>query len=278
MSLRIWHQSFTVLGDVPVYREALAQRVSEIVRPGTIVDLHGQIPGTFPADYPGTDLAYNFLYWLHGIQWVAAAREAERQGYDAMVLASMSDPMLREIRTIVDIPVVGYGESVFNYAGYYGRRIGMLVFIAERKESWPERIRQWGMQERFAGVMPAGVTFKEVVAAYSDPVRCKAVLATVAESAERLIRETGADLILPAEMPLNLLLAREKVSSLGSATVLDGLATCLSAAESVADLQKSSGMSPSARGFFNVRPDKARVQQALEFYGLADLGRRIPKD
>jgi len=59
---------------------------------------------------------------------LAAAREAQAQGFDAMVLASIAGPMAREIRTIVDIPVVGYGEAAFNLAGLYGRRAGMLVF------------------------------------------------------------------------------------------------------------------------------------------------------
>ena len=90
--MRIWHQSFTVLQDLPAYVEVLKQRIAAVVRPDTEVVLHGQIPGTYPSDYPGTDLAYGVLYWVHGLQWLAAAREAQKQGFDAMVLASIAGP------------------------------------------------------------------------------------------------------------------------------------------------------------------------------------------
>lgn len=274
--MKIWHQSFTVLDDVPAYRDALRQRVEKLLPPGDSVELHGMIPGTFTGDYPGSDLSFNFLYWLHGLQWVAAAREAEARGFDAMVLASMSDPMLREIRTIVDIPVAGYGEAAFNVASQYGRRVAMLVFIVERRDIWPERVRQWGASERFAGVGPAGVAFQDVMAAYDDPARLAALVARLEESADRLIRETGADVIVPAEMPLNLILARAGVNRLGKAAVVDGLAACLDAAGQMVRFKAQGIMAPSEQGYFNVRPDKRRVAQALAFYGLEDLGKRIP--
>jgi len=71
--MKIWHQSFTVLQDLPDYVNALKLRISEVVRPGTEVVLHGQIEGTYSSDYPGTDLAYGVLYWMHGLQWVGGS-------------------------------------------------------------------------------------------------------------------------------------------------------------------------------------------------------------
>src|SRR6185369_1995009 len=91
--MRIWHQSFTVLQDLPAYVQVLKERIATVVRPDTEVVLHGQIPGTYTSEYPGSDLAYGVLYWMHGLQWLAAAREAEKQGFDAMVLASIAGPM-----------------------------------------------------------------------------------------------------------------------------------------------------------------------------------------
>ena len=78
-------------------------------------------------------------------------------------------PMAREIRTVVDIPVVGYGEAAFNLAGLYGRRVGMLFFIRERLDFWPEQLKDWGLGERFAGIEHAGVSFQDVLAAHPWP-------------------------------------------------------------------------------------------------------------
>ncbi len=274
--MRIWHQSFTVLQDLPAYEQGLKKRIGEVVRPDTEVVLHGQIPGTYTSDYPGSDLAHGVLYWMHGLQWIAAAREAESQGFDAMVLASIAGPMAREIRTIVDIPVVGYGEAAFNLAGLYGRRAGMLFFIKERLDFWPEQLRQWGLSERFAGIEHAGVGFKDVLAAHIQEERTDEVVGKIIEQGEKLVRETGADVIVPGEMPMNLLLAKAGVTQIAGATVIDGIAASFKMAELLVDLKQLSGMKPSNHGYFHQAPDRGRFEQVLQFYGLADLGKRIP--
>jgi len=274
--MRIWHQSFTVLQDLPAYVDGLKERIDAVVRPGTEVVLHGQIPGTYNSNYPGTDLAYGVLYWMHGLQWIAAAREAQNQGFDAMVLASIAGPMATEIRTIVDIPVVGYGEAAFNLAGLYGNRAGMLFFIKERLDFWPKQLAAWGLADRFAGIEHAGVSFQDVLTGYMEPAKRDAIVARIVEAGEKLVRETGADVIVPGEMPLNLLLSRAGVTEIGGASVIDGIATSFKFAEMLVDLRKSSGMKPSRHGFYHAAPDPKRFEQVLEFYGLKELGRRIP--
>jgi Asp/Glu/hydantoin racemase len=278
MGLRIWHQSFTVLGDLPDYRRMLGERIRKVVRPDTEVVLHGQIPGTYSSNYPGTDIRYRAIVWLHGLQWITAALEAERQGFDAMVLASVPSPMIGEIRTLVDIPVVGYGETAFHLSGLYGRRVGMLFFNVKRADYWPEQVREWGVAERFAGILPAGVNFDQVCEALGNRQARQAVIDAVCRQGERLANEYGADVIVPGEMPLNLLLAEEGVNKIGGATVIDGIATCFKMAETLSDLKALSGMSPSERGFYNDRPPRERVEQVLRFYGLDGLGRRIVED
>ena len=275
MGLRIWHQSFTVLGDLPEYRELLRARINSVVRPDTEVVLHGQIPGTFSSDYPGTDLKYQFLYWMHGLQWVAAAREAERQGYDGMVMANVPSPMIAEIRSLVDIPVVGYGEAAFHIAGLYGRKVGMLFFLADKKDFWPERMHDWGVTERFAGIHGAGVNFRDVTEALAHPEKRQAVCETIIANGEKLASECGADVIVPGEMPLNLQLAEEGISQIGGATVIDGIGLSFKLAEMMIDLKKISGMSASRRGYFHAQPDRKRIDQVFDFYGLGDLGARI---
>ena len=274
--MRIWHQSFTVLQDLPAYVDGLKERINAVVRPDTEVVLHGQIPGTYNSNYPGSDLAYGVLWWMHGLQWIAAAREAERQGFDAMVLASIAGPMATEIRTIVKIPVIGYGEAAFNLAGVYGNRVGMLFFIKERLDFWPKQLAAWGLSERFAGIEHAGVNFQDVLSGYMDEKKRDGVVARIVEAGEKLVRETGADIIVPGEMPLNLLLSKAGVTEIAGATVMDGIATSFKFAEMLVDLRKSSGMKPSSRGFYHASPDPQRMDQVLEFYGLQELGRRIP--
>ena len=46
MSMRIWHQSFTVLEDLPPYADAMASLAQKILRPDSELALHGQMRGT----------------------------------------------------------------------------------------------------------------------------------------------------------------------------------------------------------------------------------------
>ena len=39
--MKIWHQSFTVLQNVPAYAEAIQQHLRRVLRPDTEVVLHG---------------------------------------------------------------------------------------------------------------------------------------------------------------------------------------------------------------------------------------------
>ena len=204
--------------------------------------MHGFAPGSFPANYPGPDIAHTYLYQLHAHQFVVAALEAEAQGFDGMVLASLPSPLIQEIRSLVDIPVVGYGDSAFRLAGMYGRRFGLLLFNVERLEFWPQRIQELGVERGFAGVRPSGVTFGEVAAAHGDPAMLRDVLARVVASAERMVEELGVDVLVPGEMPLNILLAEAGIDRIAGATVMDGLACAFKTAEMMVELQRISGM------------------------------------
>lgn len=275
MPIKLWHQSMTVLSDLPGYTQTLRRRIDEIVRPDTSVVLHGYAPGSFPANYPGPDIAHSYLYQLHGHQFVAAALEAEAQGFDAMVMANLPSPFIEEIRSLVEIPVVGYGDTAFRLAGMYGRRFGLLLFNVERLEFWPHRIAALGVEKGFGGVRPSGVTFAEVAAAHGDPAAMEKVIARVVASAERMVAELGVDVLVPGEMPLNVLLAGAGVHRIAGATVMDGLACVFKTAEMMVDLRRGSGMEASRRGYFHSAPDKARVRDALDFYGIGALGPKL---
>ena len=56
MAMRIWHQSFTVLADVPGYEDAMRRHLTKVVRNDTDIVFHGQLDGTYPGKYPATTL------------------------------------------------------------------------------------------------------------------------------------------------------------------------------------------------------------------------------
>jgi allantoin racemase len=268
MAMRIWHQSFTVLSDLPAYAEAMTVHARKVLRRDSELVLHGQLPGTYPGDYPGDDIGYAYTYWIHGNQWIAAARAAERDGFDAYAMCTLPNPMLREARSVVDIPVVGLGETVFHVATMYGQRFAVMLFIDRMVPLYREQVRAYGLESRCAAIEPSGLGFRDVLAGFADPAP---VVERFQDAARRMVRDHGADVIVPGEVPLNMLLALQGVSRVDDVPVMDSFALTLKMAEMMVDLRRLTGVAPSRHGWMNSAPGRERLDQVLAFYGLDRL-------
>lgn len=263
--MKIWHQSFTNLDDLPAYSKAIETHVRKVVRPDTEVVLHGVRPGTYSTDYPGTDIGFASLYALHGQQWLTQGLAAQDAGFDAYAMCTLPNPMIREVRSVIDLPVVGYGEACFHLACMLGHRFGLLIFIDRMVPLYQEQIGLYGLKERCAGIGPVGFAFHDVLAAWDDPAP---LLERFERSASALIAQ-GADVIIPGEMPLNILLARNGVTRIRDVPILDGIAVTLKLAEALVDLRRSVGLAQSRSGFMSAAPPRERLDQVLAFYGLS---------
>lgn len=262
--MKIWHQSFTVLNDLGPYHEALKKHFARVARPDTQIDLHGMNPGTYRSNYPGMDIRHAALQHIHSLQFMMAAVDAQQQGYDVYAISTLPEPALREIRGLVDIPVVAYGESAMFTACMLGRKFGVLVFIDDMNELIAENARGHGLESRFAGAMPVGFTFNDVLKGFEDPSE---LLDRFRVAARKLIA-VGADVIIPGEAPMNVLLAQNGLNEVDGVPVIDSLATWIKQAETMADLRRLCGTKPSRRGYYHTLPDLDRVNEIFSFYGL----------
>jgi allantoin racemase len=260
--MRIWHQSFTVLEDVPAYTDRVRRHIDRVKRPDTQVDLHGLARGAYPADYPGDDLGFNVLFGLHASQWAVNALTAARAGYDAFAMCTMIDPMFRELKTIVDIPVVAAGETCFHLASINGYRFGLLLFMDRAIPRYHEQIRMCGLTERCAGIRPTGMTFRDIMDGFDRP---GPAIDRFRKSARELIA-AGADVIIPGEIPMNVLLATEGVTRIDDALVLDGLGATIKMTETAVDMKATLGLSHSRHGFFNAAPPPERTAAVMDIY------------
>ena len=257
--MKIWHQSMTVLEDLPDYAEQMTAHIRTVVRPDTEVVLHGLLPGTYPANYPGSDIGHAALFALHSLQFPLQALNAEKAGFDAFAACTLVDPLLREARDMVRIPVVAAGETCFRAAAAGGRRFGMLIFIDRMAQHYLEQVRDLGLSDRCVGVEPVGFTFKDVVNSFDDPGRVKDLFA---RAARRMIAK-GARAIIPGEIPMNVLLATSGMREVDGVPLLDSLALTLQAAEAAVDAPASQ-----ASGWVGDKVPRERLEQVLRFYGL----------
>lgn len=107
--MKIWHQSFTTLARVPEYNEKLRAHIRKVVRPDTEVVVHGTHAGTHghkPGDGPSTDVGYAYFQALHSHQFAYAAMLAEEQGFDGFAMATLPEPGIREMRSLVNLSLI----------------------------------------------------------------------------------------------------------------------------------------------------------------------------
>ena len=269
--MRIWHQSFTVLQDLPAYDVALKAHFKKVARADTEIVMHGMAEGTYPTNYPGTDICFDVVQRLHAPQFLMAGIVAEEEGYDAYAISSIPDIMLRESRAALNIPVVGYGESAMLFACTLGEKFGILNFIEGMAGQLADNAQRYGLGSRFVAARQVGFTFADVLQGYTDPAE---LIARFKVSARKMIAE-GADVIIPGEAPLCVLLAQHGVSRVDDVPVMDSLAAWVKMAESLVDLRRNCGLSPSRRGYYQAMAPRARLKELLAFYGYARLAPKV---
>lgn len=268
MAMRIWHQSFTVLQDLGPYADALDSQVKRLTRPDTEVVLHGMAPGTYPTNYPGTDIQHVVAQYLHGTQFLAGALRAQAENYDAFLLCTLPEPALTEIRSVLEIPVVGYCESALHTACYLGQRIGILSFIEGMVPLVEQNVHRAGFGSRFGGVRHVGFGFQDVLAGFREPAP---LIERFAAAARRMIAD-GVDVIIPGEAPLCTLLSQQGFSRVDDVPVVDAFATGLLTTEMMVDLRRKLGLSVNRRGYFFSPPPAERMEQLAQFYGIQRPG------
>jgi allantoin racemase len=266
--IRIWHQSFTVLDQLPAYESRLHEHFRKVARPDTEVVLHGMHPQTYRTNYPGTDIRYGYMQYLHGQQFVMGGIAAEEAGFDAYALMTIPEPALRETRSLIDIPVVGYGESSMLTARMLGERMGVLLFIEQMAPIIEENAARIGLAAKFGGARFVGFTFDDVLKAYEEPA---SLIARFQSAAREMIRD-GIDVIIPGEAPLCALLMKYGVYRVDDVPIVDALGATIKMAETMVDLKRSSGLAPARRGYFTDKPPRERVKELIALYGMNALG------
>lgn len=269
--MRIWHQSFTVLDDVPHYTAALRRHLDAVASPGTTIDLHGMAPGTYPSDYPGTHIGYGYLSTLHKEQFVQAALQASDEGYDAFFIATIPDTGYEDVRSLIDIPVVTLGHTSLAFASEFGDKVGIVNFIGALEPQLRRNFGHYGFGELVGPIVQVAAEFTDVMQAYADP---QPLIAAFTDAARRAIAG-GANVIVPGEGPLNVFLADQGIVRVDDVPVIDSLGSCLAMAELRARQAQRSGIRASGAGFYHARAERGLVDAARAFYGIPERLRAV---
>ncbi|MEW6439928.1 MAG: aspartate/glutamate racemase family protein [bacterium] len=266
MGMRIWWQHIFPPQDqmereiglrTPVLIEDASTRVLEnlrrVARPDTEIDFHYVRHSAYLVQTPYHEMLNNV--WL-----VEGVIEAERQGYDAVIIGCANDPALCAARQAVDIPVVAPTESAMLLACTLGGRFGMITALDENLAFCDRNIRGYGMDLRTARPVRVFRMGENWVSFLFEMMMNPAIIQPQFDRLCRACVADGAEVILPvccALSPAVSMLGYREVPSTG-VPVLDVTHAALKTAETLVDLWRGAGVGKSQRCTFKSVPREMR--------------------
>jgi Asp/Glu/hydantoin racemase len=245
---RIWYQSFVHPLEQAPYIQRLQGLLDGVAAAGVRFEVHGLDPPDY-SFHPLTEFRC-------ATQVVGHALEAERAGYDAFVIGHFQEPGLLEIRSAIDIPVIGLGEANLLAALSMGHRVG-LVTIDPIFIPWHDRqVRLHGLADRVVGTTALEMNLPAFMQAFTDDGAYAAVRSDFVAAVKPLI-EAGAEVIIPAGGLPMLLFAREAPFVIDGAPVLNGIAVVAKATEMALALKTITKVFVSRRSTYAKAPAAA---------------------
>ncbi|RLE94886.1 MAG: hydrogenase expression protein HupH, partial [Thermoprotei archaeon] len=116
--------------------------------------------------------------------------EAERQGYDAVVILCMGDPGVAPARELVKIPVVGPCQASLTIASTLGERCSILTILREAVPTFWRLARRYGFEGHLASVRSIEIP---VLKLWDDR---DVVFRALAREGRLAIEEDGADVLI----------------------------------------------------------------------------------
>jgi len=256
MKTRIWHQSVTELKRDSAYSQALIKRAHTVLGDEVSLETFGLPAGTYHGRAASVALGNAYLYHKILSRFIDQAIEAEKQGYDAFVIGSFSEPFLDEIRSVVDIPVTSVFEASLLVGCSLGTKISLITTSPEVTKMVEKVVSIHQLQARVSSIFSITPKFEGPIlhGVFSNP---EPIISAFNQAATHAI-EMGADVIIPAEGILAVLLPECGVLRYENAPVVDVLSVTWSYACMLAKLKSKVGMSFTRRGRF-ARDDKELI-------------------
>ena len=264
--MKVWYQSLFDGGRMPTYFEGMQERARRIGRPDTQVHLHGLPPGVYGDRVPADVVVYPYLISLHEQFILDNALRAQAQGFDVFAIGSVQDPALEQARSLLDIPVVGYGESAMHIACCLGSRFAVIAFGAGFDQMLDRYVHKQGLRERAIPTLLMDAGFDDVSRALADPAHLVERFHDVAREAIR----RGAEALLPGQLYLSEAIARAGISRIDEVPIVDGMAATLKMAETMADLKRL-GIGVTRRGYTHARPPADMIEHARRVHARPPL-------
>jgi allantoin racemase len=177
-----------VLVPFPLAEEGVAQRRAQTATAalGSDVTLEYRAVRAGPTSFMSP---HDWL--LMDVALLEAGLPAQEEGYDAVLVDTVSDSGIEALRSMLDIPVIGPGKAALLFALTLGSRFGVLAQWAPSLARWRKALDEWHLEGQCAAVehFDTPPDFSALIAGKEQEVFPKM------EAACRRLLESGADVI-----------------------------------------------------------------------------------
>ncbi len=248
---RIWFQGATDRVQHSPYISRLEPHLKSVLDPG--------FSCTFNTSTPPATTTHAITEFRMARAFIRNAVEAERQGYDCYAISHFQDAGLAEVKSVVDIPVVGLGETSLYHACTLGRKLG-LITINPTFIPWHEdQVTRYGLDRRVVGVRAVNARVSDFMQAFANPDAYKQLL-PLWEREVRALLEAGADVIVPAGGLPMLLFGTEQGASFEGAPIVNGLTVLAQSAQMAIKLRRNGSGIVSRRSNYAKPPAQALTE------------------
>jgi allantoin racemase len=250
--IRIWLQKHVVQGRLPILDNWYREHIEAVADPGTEISIRSLPPSAYPSDTPHDYVACGSVAIHFNNYFANTALQAEREGYDAWVIAAGQDPGLPHARCLSTIPALGMGATAFHYCAQKEIRFAIVGFIPGLREPIIENLHRYRTDHLLAcySLLPGGKS---------------SVLSAMKGTPDQLLEEAtaaagqavaaGAQVIIPAEGLITEALWANGIRSLQGLPVLDTLGLLIKTAEAEVRLKAMGCIARPSTGFWYARPD-----------------------
>jgi len=212
---------------------------------------------------------YSYTNFLGYREILEGVIEAEREGFDAVMIGCFFDPVLKEARQAVNIPVIGAAESSMLMATLMGQKFGVIAISSEAAFDMEDNIRRYGLYTRSIPIRPISASPKEQMLVTKD-----ATLGFEAfKAVSRELITDGAEIIIPGCMVMSPAMRLAPgcpdlpngIEEIDDVPVMDVVGTQMLIAETMVRLKNTGSSWISRKGLY-AQPSKKALKVASTIF------------
>ena len=223
--INIWYQGYLEVDALPEYQNLLTKHVNTLKNNDVEIFIHGMPKDFFYGTSPAEVTRYASSSMIFSNQILLNAMQAEEEKFDGLILGTIQNLALQETKSLIDIPVVGYGEAAMSYANKKGGKFAVLAFNPNLLELIDLQIKNSDFKKNAAPSILINLEYNDILHAFRDPAKL------IKEFQKSVIQAKKQDvkIIIPGQMVLAELLWINKIDRLEGIEIIDAMKTSIEA-------------------------------------------------